>query len=1023
MSNRQEDEEALANDLGVPNSTAISPEQKVLDFLEKKQGTASDKEIADYIIFTGADLYSLADTIGIDRGEADKRFATATLTPADQEVIDFLDTKQGTATDVEIYDVIQKSGADPNRIAKVAGVDPTTAQARLDKAIADKAAANTTTTTTDGGATTTTTGGGETTTTAGGGATTTTTEKKPEVKATDTEAAREQTTLVSKTRIEGADETRGKLDYTPVDTEAYVQKPVVTSIEQETGITGTEAIQQLEAFEKITPPDGITTEDIKAATANVKEAITQGTVKPTEYEAALAVELNKTSPAVGTSRPPITVEEITQLSQPAKAAQVGDTSNAMAEAPDFKISDTAFVPAVTADVVKVSPSPEAEKQTREAITGTAATGVAAQIVDSVSYEASKSRAITGTAAQGAAAEMIAVTGEIPPAVAAAITEDPATVEAQLDTQPVEVVAAIAALPKEALVSAQLETLIGGMESGNIPTWAKPAVAIVEQQLAQRGMETSTVARDALFNAIIQSALPIAQSNAEALQTRSAQNLSNEQQANIETANLDMTRRMQNLSNQQTAASQTAQMATNMAELQSQFNQEAKMLSAQQAQQIRTQNLINRQRTSEINVQNLQAQNALNLSNEQQMELTNLEIMNTSDLANMTAENQARLAEFQVAADFMAKNAEFKQQMINANLTAEQQVRLANLTSLNNASADNLSAAQQTELANLNARMDTNLAQAQIAKDMGIAQLSANQQRAVENAKMVANIDLTKFSAEQQVTIANSQFMQTVTMANFNAKQQAAIQNATAMANLDLATLDQRTRLAVENANNFLQMDLANLSNEQQALILDQQIEQQTLLSNQASENAAKQFNASSQMQIDQFNSNLASQIEQFNTAQANAMRQFNATEENRIAAINAGNEIDAAKFNNQIKTQLDQFNAQIDQQREIWNAQNAQAIEQSNVEWRRQANSIDTAAENAANTAAASQAYNLSTQELAFVWQELRDAATYARTAFENEQQRKTTLYATALANQTGEAAVSGNTTDLVALADAVIGD
>jgi hypothetical protein len=36
-------------------------------------------------------------------------------------------------------------------------------------------------------------------------------------------------------------------------------------------------------------------------------------------------------------------------------------------------------------------------------------------------------------------------------------------------------------------------------------------------LAQRGMSASTVGRDALFNAIIQSAMPIAQSNAQAIQ--------------------------------------------------------------------------------------------------------------------------------------------------------------------------------------------------------------------------------------------------------------------------------------------------------------------------------------------------------------------------------------------------------------------------------------------------------------------------------------------------------------------------
>ena len=79
-------------------------------------------------------------------------------------------------------------------------------------------------------------------------------------------------------------------------------------------------------------------------------------------------------------------------------------------------------------------------------------------------------------------------------------------------------------------------------------------------MAQRGLSASTVGRDALFNAIIQSALPMAQSNAQALQQRAQQNLSNEQQANLASAQNTMTVRMQNLANRQTAASQTASMA-------------------------------------------------------------------------------------------------------------------------------------------------------------------------------------------------------------------------------------------------------------------------------------------------------------------------------------------------------------------------------------------------------------------------------------------------------------------------------
>ena len=130
------------------------------------------------------------------------------------------------------------------------------------------------------------------------------------------------------------------------------------------------------------------------------------------------------------------------------------------------------------------------------------------------------------------------------------------------------------------------------------------------------------------------------------------------------------------------------------------------------------------------------------------------------------------------------------------------------------------------------------------------------------------------------------------------------------------------------------------------------------------------------------------------------MEQFNASEKNRISAINEANSIDAAKFNNQLTVQVDQFNEQMDLQRDQWNAANAQAIEQSNVQWRRQANTADTAATNAANQENAAKSFQISTADQNFVWQALRDDAAYLKQAYENEEQRKTTLYATALSNE-----------------------
>jgi len=194
--------------------------------------------------------------------------------------------------------------------------------------------------------------------------------------------------------------------------------------------------------------------------------------------------------------------------------------------------------------------------------------------------------------------------------------------------------------------------------------------------------------------------------------------------------------------------------------------------------------------------------------------------------------------------------------------------------------------------------------------------------------------------------------------------------------------------------------MTNLNNRQQANIIKSQNQQQAMLSDQAATNASRQFAAASQQQADQFMSNLGVQIEQYNSSAAAARSQFNATEKNRMAAIDAGNELQAQQFNNQLAVDVQKFNEQSDFQRDQWNAANAQAVEQSNIQWRRQANLANTAAENAANQQNVQIAYNMTSQEQTQLWQQLRDEAAYIRQNYENEQQRKAQMIATAIGNE-----------------------
>ena len=225
------------------------------------------------------------------------------------------------------------------------------------------------------------------------------------------------------------------------------------------------------------------------------------------------------------------------------------------------------------------------------------------------------------------------------------------------------------------------------------------------------------------------------------------------------------------------------------------------------------------------------------------------------------------------------------------------------------------------------------------------------QTKVINAAKVENAANMQFSADQQIVMENSRLVNTMNLANLSNRQALVLAEASALANLDMANLNNRQQAEVINAQNFLQVDMANMSNRQQVEMFKAQQRIGALFSDQAASNAAKQFNASSENQMEQFFKNLQTQVQQFNTAQTNSMQQFNAGQANAIS----------------------QFNTQIQNQRDQFNAQNELVIAQSNVQWRRQIATADTAATNRANEINASNALQVSQQAYANMWQERAD--------------------------------------------------
>lgn len=328
----------------------------------------------------------------------------------------------------------------------------------------------------------------------------------------------------------------------------------------------------------------------------------------------------------------------------ARSAQVGTQVSTNLTDPNVPASAIqAFTPmAENADEV-VDPTDARFQVGGDATDFTASTGTAADPVEAIAAidAANMTAALTDGGAQGTAATQSQV--------------DPGT----------EAIAALGALPVEALVQSQMEELTAGIADGNIPLWAKPASDAVEAALASRGLSRSSVGQAALTNAIISAALPMAQQNATAISANFAQDKQNTQQANMFNAQTSAQLQSQSLTNEQQMTIQNTNLRQQaMLSDQSATNAAAQFNAASQGQtdqfmanletSVNVQNAARADSMSQFNAGQLnaaeqfQAQNQFareqfNAQNATQIEQSNLQWrrqINQTNTAGVNAVNQA-----------------------------------------------------------------------------------------------------------------------------------------------------------------------------------------------------------------------------------------------------------------------------------------------------------------------------------------------------------------------------------------------
>ena len=383
-----------------------------------------------------------------------------------------------------------------------------------------------------------------------------------------------------------------------------------------------------------------------------------------------------------------------------------------------------------------------------------------------------------------------------------------------------------------------------------------------------------------------------------------------------------------------------------------------------------QNLDNRQKVSLANAAAQQGLQLQNLTNEQQAALQNSNNAFTLQTQNLSNMQSTVIANAQIKAALQGQNLSNQQQSNLAVAARYADVANANLNNKQQAALQNNLNSVNVELANLNAKQQAYVTNANLAASLQGQQITNQQQAAVANAARYADAAGITFTAEQQTAIHNSTLAQTIGLANLNSKQAATLQNAATVAQMDVTNLNNRQQAAVQNANAFLQMDMTNLSNQQQTDLFKAKANVDAILTDAAAENAARNINATSVNQTNQFYDGLASNIQQFNVNQTNAMKQFNAGEVNAV----------------------EKFNAQMESARSQFNAANSLVIAQANAQWRQNATTLDTSAQNAANAATALNMNSMTSQAMDELWQKERDILSYVFTSSESEKDRAVEL-------------------------------
>ena len=485
-----------------------------------------------------------------------------------------------------------------------------------------------------------------------------------------------------------------------------------------------------------------------------------------------------------------------QLSAPATAAQVTTAPTATTVTPQD----------VQATTVQAATGTEQVQQAADLLQPVQGTVSDQAQVTAATQEPTTTAVANLTAAQGQAIMMTnpvqreiqageIVTGAADAAKAAAFTEQ---------------VQAAQALPSEqATVQGQLNNLMQSFEGGTTPAWAAGALRAATATMAARGLGASSMAGQAVVQAAMESALPIAMADAQTRATFEAQNLSNRQQRAMLAAEQRAAFMGQEFDQAFQARVQNAAKISDVANMNFTAEQQVALENSRAANTMALSNLSNRQAMVMAQAAAISQLEQQNLSNQQQAAVQNARSFLEMDMSNLDREQQSAM---------------FKTQSVIQSM-------MTDVASENAARQFNASSENQTNqfMANLQA----NVSQFNATQTNAMAQFNAGEANALQKFNAEQENLRDQFNAQNSLIVAqaNAQWRQNVATLNTAAQNESNMEFAKQVNNLTNTAIDQywqRERdlmsfafAASESASDrALQVTLNKLTADQQAELAD-----------------------------------------------------------------------------------------------------------------------------------------------------------------------------------------------------------